>query len=293
MADEPAEFGPTWFHTPEFVSNGLTVDSDRLVRETAGRAAGAESKAVELEGELASMRERSAQMDQQVEQLRVQLETLAEAGFVTASGEFAPEMPEGDTDEEAMFGAHTPVWNESDSTDGPEPEWTEPGWSPSDAPPAVESQVEVVATEPVAETDPRPGPAEEAVDLTASLAGEEIVGVLRAAEDAARRMIERAKATADQQLADVARRREELEAEAARIGEWRRQVGAVVQSMAAEIEEFRSGVEEIPQLLSEAFAPLAQRIPSIQNDIAALAGALGTPITTPQPSTEDRQQIAG
>jgi cell division protein FtsB len=292
MADEPADFGPTWFHTPEFVSNGLTIDGDRLVREAAGRAIGAESKAVELEGELASMRERNARMDQQVEQLRVQLETLAEGGFVSASGEFAPEVPESGAEEQAMFGAHTPVWTEPESTDGPAPEWTETTWSHSEAPQVVELPVEVIRSEPVAEAQPSPEPVDDSADLTASFAGEEIAGVLRAAEDAARRMIERAKATADQQLADVARRRQELEAEAARISDWRRQVGSVVQSMAAEIEEFRAGVEEIPQLLSEAFAPLAQRIPAIQNDIAALAGALGTPIT-PQSPAEDRQQIAG
>ena len=63
--------------------------------------------------------------------------------------------------------------------------------------------------------------------------------------------------------------------------------------MAAEIEEFRTGLEEIPQLLSEAFAPLAQRIPVMQRDIAALAGALGAPVSPPQASPEDREQIAG
>jgi len=279
MADEPADFGPGWFHTPEFVRNGFVSDSEHLVRETEGRALGAESKAAELEGQLVSIRERSARMDEQVEQLRAQLETLADAGFISASAAFAPDEPRDEAEEEAMFGAHTPVWEEPETATEAESTWEE-----QEVPPHA-------AWEP--ETTPEPAAQEESPDLTASLAGDEIAGVLRAAEDAARRMIERAKATADQHLSDVARRRQELEAEAAKMSAWRQQVSAVVRSMAAEIEEFRTGLEEIPQLLSEAFAPLAQRIPVMQRDIAALAGALGAPVSPPQASPEDREQIAG
>jgi cell division septum initiation protein DivIVA len=308
MADEPAEFGPGSFHTPEFVQNGSVPDSDHLVRETEGRAMGAESKAAELEGQLASMRERSARMDEQVEQLRVQLETLADAGFISASSAFAPDEPQDPADEQAMFGAHTPVWDEPDTVEEAEPMWEEPEaplvWEPPSTTeaPAVPAEPEFTAeapqpspeqAEPASGIGPGPTSEEGASDLTAAFASEEIVGVLRAAEEAARRMVERAKATADEQLADVTRRRQELDADAARISAWRQQVGSVVRSMAAEIDEFRAGLEEIPQLLSEAFAPLAQRIPIMQKDIAALAGALGAPVAPTQASPEDRQQIAG
>jgi hypothetical protein len=254
-------------------------------------------------------------MDQQVESLRAQLETIAGAGVVAASD--PSDANQSDFDEEqAMFGAHTPVWSEPTAPGANEPSWAEPepsadaDWdqepAPSEAPieweqpaaPESESTIGHRVEEPAAEAAPHkqdPPPSDEGSnELTATFAGEEIVGVLRAAEDAARRMVERAKATADQQMADVVRRRQELDAEAARLSAWREQVGAVIRSMASEIEVFKAGLEEIPQRLSEAFAPLAQRIPSMQQDIAALAGALGGASLAPNPeSPEDRQQLAG
>ena len=51
--------------------------------------------------------------------------------------------------------------------------------------------------------------------------------------------------------------------------------------------------KSVSQLLSEAFAPLAERIPAMQRDLAALAGALGAPLAPTQTTSEEREQIAG
>jgi hypothetical protein len=191
-------------------------------------------------------------------------------------------------DEQALYGAHTPVWavpapSSEVGVSWADPPPEEPSDAPEDAfvpapppPPAPDPQPApapvATAPAPVAAA-PRPAPA--APDLTSVLAGEEITGVLQAAEQAARRIVERAQESAQMQLADMRKQRSELEDHAAQLAAWREQLSAVIRPMAAEIEAFRSSLEEIPQRISEAFALVADRVPAIQQDLAELGRALG------------------
>src|SRR5439155_7638843 len=99
MNDEPNEPAPAAPGHPHSGGNGFGHDPDPLVREAEGRASGAESRAAELEGELASIRERSADMDVQFEQLRAQLQALSGA---VVEGSQLPD-PEQSDYEEAMY----------------------------------------------------------------------------------------------------------------------------------------------------------------------------------------------
>jgi len=119
------------------------------------------------------------------------------------------------------------------------------------------------------------------MESDAAVAGQEIAGVLLAAEQAARRIVERAHESAREQLAELNRRSKELEAEAGRLAAWREQVGSVVQPMAAEIEGFRAELAEIPQRLSQVFASVAQHVPAIQQELTELAAALGSSSISP------------
>ncbi len=205
-------------------------------------------------------------------------------------------------DEEAPNGAHQPVWAVAAPTaeigvSWAEPPPEEPSESPEDTfgpppPPVVEpeppapvpapvwaSPVPVVASPAPAGAPPAPvvvaPPPAATPDFTSVLAGEEIAGVLQAAEQAARRIVERAQESAQMQLADMRQQRSDLEDHAAQLAAWREQLTAVIRPMAAEIEAFRSALEEIPQRISEAFALVADRVPAIQQDLAELARALG------------------
>src|SRR5262249_4547848 len=136
----------------------------------------------------------------------------------------------------------------------------EPSKTPEDSfappPPPVFEPAAPVLTAPVPAPAPvAPAPASvvavpapaAAPDLTSILAGEETAGVLQAAEQAARRIVERAQESAQMQLADMRQQRSDLEDHAAKLAAWREQLSSVIRPMAAEIEAFRSALEEIPQ----------------------------------------------
>ena len=222
----------------------------------------------------------------------------------------SPEWEQADPsaeDEQALYGAHTPVWAVAAPSSEVGVSWAdappeEPSEAPEDSfvpappPPAPEPPAEPapapVANAPAPVAPPAPAPA--APDLTSVLAGEEIAGVLQAAEQAARRIVERAQESAQMQLADMRQQRSDLEEHAAQLAAWREQLTAVIRPMAAEIEVFRSALEEIPQRISEAFALVADRVPAIQQDLADLARALGPASRGSAQEPGDRQaRLAG
>jgi hypothetical protein len=319
MNDEPTELGPGQPRFPQAQGNGFSHQADP-VRAAEGRARGAEYRAAELEGELASIRERSARMDEQFERLRGQLEALSETSM--ASAESAP----GGTDagagelEEAMFGAHTPVWSEVVPA-APEEEssWVGPdqsyaaGWEPEPSvqvPPTVEPDPqpaipEASPPEPVerqqewAETapptgDPAPTEASRTGEFTPSLAGEQIASILAAAQEAAQRIVDQARARVDDQVAELSRQRRQAELAAKELTAWREQARSMLDSLASEIEQVRVGLAEVPGRLAQAFAPLGERIPAIQKDMADLARSLRSTGLIPSPqSPEDQQRLAG
>jgi hypothetical protein len=223
----------------------------------------------------------------------------------------SPEWEQADPsaeDEQALYGAHTPVWAVAAPTSEVGVSWADaPPEEPSEAPddsfvpappppapePAPQPAPAPVAAAPAPVAAP-PAPAPAAPDLTSILAGEEISGVLQAAEQAARRIVERAQESAQMQLADMRQQRSDLEHHAAQLAAWREQLTAVIRPMAAEIEVFRSALEEIPQRISEAFALVADRVPAIQQDLAELARALGPASGGSAQEPGDRQaRLAG
>ena len=140
----------------------------------------------------------------------------------------SPEWEQADPsaeDEQALYGAHTPVWAVVAPASEVGVSWADaPPEEPSEAPedsfvpapppppapePASEPVPAPVATAPAPAATARapvaapPAPAPAAPDLTSVLAGEEIAGVLQAAEQAARRIVERAQESAQMQLADM------------------------------------------------------------------------------------------
>ena len=217
----------------------------------------------------------------------------------------SPEWEQADPsaeDEQALYGAHTPVWAVAAPSSEVGVSWADaPPEEPSEAPenafvPAPPPPVPEPAPAPAAPAPaaPTPAPAPAAPDLTSVLAGEEIAGVLQAAEQAARRIVERAQESAQMQLADMRLQRSDLEDHAAQLAAWREQLTAVIRPMAAEIEVFRSALEEIPQRISEAFALVADRVPAIQQDLAELARALGPASGGSAQEPGDRQaRLAG
>lgn len=148
--------------------------------------------------------------------------------------------------------------------------------------PAAETegyQEESVAEPPAAES-PRPGPAvsSETTDITNRFLTEELAGVLAAAEESAGRIVERARTTTQRQIARSNRVWREVQAEVARFASWREEVEPVIRAVQSKVEGVRAEIEEVPERIRQALAPMADSISSIDTDLADLAAACNPPL---------------
>jgi cell division septum initiation protein DivIVA len=126
---------------------------------------------------------------------------------------------------------------------------------------------------------------------------EELAGILTAAEDSAARIIERARETADRQLERSNRMWSEVQVEVARFASWRDEVEPVIRTVQSKVENVRSFIEEVPERIREALAPMAESISSIDSDLAELSAACNPPLLlTPsalQAEGEDQSSSGG
>jgi archaellum component FlaC len=125
---------------------------------------------------------------------------------------------------------------------------------------------------------PRPTPQSEAVETTSRFVTEEIAGVLSAAEESAGRILERARVQAEQQIGKSSRLWEEVRAEVARLASWREGIDPVIQTVMTKVEGIRTQIEDVPERIRDALAPMADSISGIDNDLAELAEACSPPL---------------
>jgi predicted nucleic acid-binding Zn-ribbon protein len=131
--------------------------------------------------------------------------------------------------------------------------------------------------EPPAESR-RPAASSESADITSRFVTEEIGGVLSAAEESASRILERARVQSEQQVAKSSRLWEEVRAEVSRLATWREGIEPVIQTVMTKVEGIRSQIEEVPERIREALAPMADSISGIDSDLAELAEACSPPL---------------
>jgi predicted nucleic acid-binding Zn-ribbon protein len=196
---------------------------------------------------------------------RPEVDSADEAPVVTEEEEEAPPafdtvMPSGfePTDLQAMDA------EEEGTAEEPAP------YQPAEyQPPAVQHEPQ----EP-----PRPTPQSEAAETTSRFVTEEIAGVLNAAEESAARILERARVQSEQQIGKSSRLWEEVRAEVARLASWREGIEPVIQTVMTKVEGIRSQIEDVPERIREALAPMADSISGIDSDLAELAEACSPPL---------------
>jgi hypothetical protein len=140
--------------------------------------------------------------------------------------------------------------------------------------------------EPVQEPqrpDPAASPTQSAVspettDITNRFLTEELTGILAAAEESATRIVERARATTQRQIARSNRVWREVQAEVSRFASWRQEVEPVIRNVQSRVDGVRSEIEEVPERIRQALAPMADAISSIDADLAELAAASNPPL---------------
>jgi hypothetical protein len=201
-------------------------------------------------------------------------------GGVPSEGEFAPADHSG--------------WDMPESEAGPGASALAEAAEAAAAAAAAEAAKEAAAPpaepEPVAQaTAPEPsepapaqavasGVSSETIDLTNRFLTDEIQGILAAAEESAARIVERARATTQHQIAQSNRLWREVQAEVSRFATWREQVEPVIRSVQAKVESVRGQIEEVPDRIRQALAPMADTISSVDADLAELAAASTPPL---------------
>jgi cell division septum initiation protein DivIVA len=178
---------------------------------------------------------------------------------VEAAGE--PEAPYADVTTEPEF--ETPVY--------PDP--------PADSDPFAA----LVPRElPVAAAPPEPAPAEPAAsrssDAASKLVGDELAGILSAAEESAARIIERARSTTSRQVARSNRVWRDVQSEVSKFVAWRQGVEPAIGAVQSKVDAVRELIEGVPERIREALAPMAESISAIDADLADLAAASTPPL---------------
>lgn len=124
----------------------------------------------------------------------------------------------------------------------------------------------------------RPSASAEAAETTSRFVTEEIAGVLNAAEESAARILERARVQSEQQIIKSSRLWEEVRAEVARLASWRQGIEPVIQTVMTKVDGIRTQIEDVPERIREALAPMADSISGIDGDLAELAEACSPPL---------------
>lgn len=174
----------------------------------------------------------------------------------------------------------------------PQPEPQPPEVQPHVHQPEPAPQVRV----PEQPTSPVPQPpavSAETADITNRFLTEELAGILAAAEESAARIVERARATTQRQIARSNRVWREVQAEVSRFAAWRQEVEPVIRTVQAKVEGVRSEIEEVPERIRQALAPMADTISSIDGDLAELAAACNPPLLLTPSGLESEESDPG
>ncbi|MGH2573484.1 MAG: hypothetical protein ACRDGU_08405 [Actinomycetota bacterium] len=197
----------------------LIEDRDRILREAESRVRAAEAKVGELESELVDLKAQNSRLDQQLELLRLQMASIAEA-----------EPPSGEEETVSV---------------------------PSEAP--VEAPI---------------APARETVS---SFVVEELTRIMSVAQEGAARIIDRAAASAREQIARSTEVWQSIQAEVSRLATWRHAMEPAVGNVRSRLDGIRVQIEDIPERIKQALAPLADALSSIDeslNELSFLCTAL-------------------
>ncbi len=118
----------------------------------------------------------------------------------------------------------------------------------------------------------------EASDAASRIVTDEVGEILTVAHESAARIIERAKTTTERQIAQSNKLWEEVQTEVARLASWREDVEPVIRIVQSKVESVRDLIDEVPERIRNALAPMAESISSIDSDLADLASACTPPL---------------
>lgn len=129
-------------------------------------------------------------------------------------------------------------------------------------------------------------------EVTSRFVNEELGTILAAAEESATRIVERARASTQQQVAEAERVWREAKAQVSQFAAWRDQVDPVLRSAQAKIDDVRARIEEVPDQIRDALAPLAESVASLDGDLAEVTGTATPPVLSSPAGEESKEEAA-
>jgi hypothetical protein len=200
---------------------------------------------------------------------------------------WAPE-DEGTTDEPA---AHADPWPSVDQAQGESWAALEDMVPAYEAPaePAFEEHAEPAYEEhadaedipelPEHEAEPLAEPSPDPVvpQMTPAYMSEELAHVVKAAEESATKIIERAWESTRTQIEQVDRLWREIQEEIIRFAAWRQHVDPMISTVQRYIEEARASIEQVPPRIQEALSPAAEAMARVDEGMSEFARASDLP----------------
>jgi hypothetical protein len=151
---------------------------------------------------------------------------------------------------------------------------------------AMEPPTELRAEEPPQPEDQHPvaeAPAAESADaampapMTTEFMTEELARVVKAAEDSATKIIERAWQSTQAQISQVDRMWREVQDEIIRFAAWREHVEPMIGAVQTYIEEARTRIEAVPQRIQDALGPAVEAMALVDEGMSQFADASSLP----------------
>jgi archaellum component FlaC len=157
-------------------------------------------------------------------------------------------------------------------------------------PPMIPADIDLSAEEPemdIAAAGPEPETAApQASSVTERFLTQDLAGILRAAEESAARIVERAEESTERQIRESNRLWQEVQAELSRFAAWRENVDPLIQGVQSRVREVRASVEDVPERIRQALAPMADAISSLDTDLGELGSAWNPPLLLTPSSLE-------
>ena len=102
---------------------------------------------------------------------------------------------------------------------------------------------------------------------------DEVAPILAAAERAATQIVDRAREQAHQDVAELERKRQEVEARVSELVAWQERMEPSIRSLQTKVADIQSKIDEVPELIRKALDPVASAISSLDPTLAEIAAA--------------------
>ncbi|HEY3208363.1 MAG TPA: hypothetical protein VGL18_01005 [Actinomycetota bacterium] len=224
MSEDVSRLPKGLFGYRRAVVNQILEDRDIMVRMAEERVRRSESRVLELEGELESVKTHNVRLEEQLARFGEQLDSLSARVDESIEATSAPPLP---GEAEARPAA----------TDVPSPEQS----------------------------------------TASQLMAEELTSILMAGQEAAARMIERARDEAQRQIVEANHLLGEVHAGVRQFASWREDVQPVIARVQTMVDTVRSHIAQTPERVQHALAPLAEAMLAVDTELLELSGVSQSP----------------